>query len=215
MLPSAGQIRIKDEPFNHRHHRGYIGYVFQEPVNQIVTMKVSDELAFGPRQLGWDEEAVNRAVAREMERYGLSAEAVPLQLSPAEARKLAIAATLTMDPAMIILDEPTNSLDETETQHLMAHLKQLQADGTTIVVITHDVEIACQYAGRVIVMAEGTILADGPTRQLMAQPELLLKSDVVPPPVVQLSATLWPDQLPALTVDELASALGAPVPSST
>lgn len=211
LTPTAGQILIKDEPFNQQHHRGYIGYVFQEPVNQIVTMKVADELAFGPQQLGWDEEAVNQAVAREMERFGLSAQAVPLHLSPAEARKLAIAATLTMDPRMVILDEPTNNLDEAETQHLMAYLKELQAGGTCVVVITHDVEIACQHADRLIVMARGNILVDGPTRQVMAQTDLLRQSDVVPPPVVELSLALWPDTLPALTVDELASSLREPV----
>lgn len=150
---------------------------------------------------------------REMERFGLAADAVPLHLSPAGARKLAIAATLTMNPRLIILDEPTNNLDEAEAQHLMAHLQELQSSGTTVVLITHDVEIACQYAERVILMANGNILVDGPTRQVMAQPEILGKSDVVAPPVVQVSLALWPDELPALTVVELRSHLTELVPS--
>jgi len=207
LTPTAGEILIQGDPFNREQHRGYIGYVFQEPVNQIVTMKVVDELAFGPLQLGWDEAAVEQVVRRELKRYDLAPEAVPLHLSPAEARKLAIAATLTMNPSLIILDEPTNNLDETETQHLMAHLKELQAEGTAVVVITHDVEVACRYADRVVVMAGGDILLDGPTRQVMAQPELLAQSDVVPPPVVMTALALWPDIPPALTVDELAASL--------
>ncbi len=111
-----------------------------------------------------------------------------------------------MNPRMIVLDEPTNNLDETETQHLMHHLQELQAEGKTVVVITHDVDVACQYANRVIVMTRGDILLDGPTRQVMAQPELLIKSEVVPPAVVTTALALWPNTPPALTVDELATA---------
>lgn len=205
--PSGGEILVEGKPFNRRDHRGYIGYVFQEPVNQMVTMSVKDELAFGPRQLGWDEAAVSRAVARELERFDLPADAVPLRLTPAEARKLAIAATLAMDPHVVILDEPTNNLDEDETGRLMSRLKELQREGRTIVVITHDVEIACQYADRVMVMSSGKVLVDGPTREVMARPDVLRQSDVMPPPVVDASLNLWPGELPALTVEELAARL--------
>jgi energy-coupling factor transport system ATP-binding protein len=215
LTPSGGEILVQGEPFNRERHRGYIGYVFQEPVNQIVTMKVVDELAFGPQQLGWEETVVKEVVSRELKRYDLVPEAVPLHLSPAEARKLAIAATLTMNPSLIILDEPTNNLDETETRHLMTHLKELQAEGTAVVVITHDVEVACQYADRVVVMAGGDILLDGPTRQVMARPDLLARSDVIPPPVVMTALALWPDRPPALTVDELAPSLSTHTPIST
>jgi energy-coupling factor transport system ATP-binding protein len=209
-MPSGGEILIEGKPFERRSHRGYVGYVFQEPVNQMVTMSVKDELAFGPRQLGWGEADVKRAVQRELERFDLPANAVPLRLTPTEARKLAIAATLAMNPRVIILDEPTNNLDEDETRRLMSRLKELQREGTTIVVITHDVEIACQYADRALVVSGGKILVDGPTCQIMARPDVLRQSDVTPPPVVELSLSLWPEELPALTVDELAARLGAP-----
>jgi energy-coupling factor transport system ATP-binding protein len=179
--------------------------VFQEPINQMVTMKVSEELAFGPRQLGWDEKDVARAVEREAARFGLALDEMPLHLSPAEARKLAIAANLTMNPQVIILDEPTNNLDEGDTAQLLAHLEALRGSGTTVVVITHDVELACAHADRVIVMHQGHILAQGPAREVMAQPNVLSQSDVVAPPVVALSLALWPDHPPALTVDELAA----------
>ncbi len=208
--PTAGGVTIDGEPFTPARHRGQIGYVFQEPVNQIVTMKVRDELAFGPQQLGWDEAAVAGAVARELARFDLDPEAVPLSLSPAAARKLAIAATLTMQPRLIILDEPTNNLDEAEVSALMAHLRALRAGGTAVVLITHDVEVACDHADRVIVMSRGEILADGPTRTIMAERVLLRQSDVVVPPVVEASLALWPERLPALTVAELAPAF-APV----
>lgn len=92
-----------------------------------------------------------------------------LAVIPAESRKVAIAATLTMNPRLVILDEPTNNLDEDEIHHLMRHLQQLRDSGTTVVVITHDVEVACTYSDRVMVMSQGQILLHGPTRRVMQQ----------------------------------------------
>jgi energy-coupling factor transport system ATP-binding protein len=215
LKPSGGTVYVGGEPFDHRRHRGRVGYVFQEPVNQVVTMTVRDELAFGPQQLGWDAAATAQAVDREMARFDLHAQAVPLHLSPADARKLAIAATLTMNPRLVILDEPTNNLDEGEIHRLMRHLKQLQAEGTTVVVITHDVEVACTYADRTVVMCGGKVALDGATRAVMRQVDRLRESDVLPPPVVSLSLALWPNALPALTVAEMAAALPRPAPGHT
>jgi len=112
-----------------------------------------------------------------------------------------------MKPKVVILDEPTNNLDEDESQLLMAHLKSLQENGTTVVLITHDVEIACKFADRAIVMAKGKIIIDGPTRQVMHEKDLLTQGDVMVPIVVDLSLALWPDKLPALTVEELSRVL--------
>ncbi len=211
LTPSGGTVSIDGEPFNAARHRGRIGYVFQEPVNQVVTMKVSDELAFGPEQLGWSPEEIQAAVDRELARFDLPPAAVPLHLSPAEARKLAIAATLAMKPRMVILDEPTNNLDEEETRRLIERLQELRREGTVVVVITHDVEIACEHADRLVVLSGGKVLLDGPAREVMAQPEVLRSSDVTPPPVVALSLGLWPDRPPAMSVEELAGWLSAPV----
>jgi energy-coupling factor transporter ATP-binding protein EcfA2 len=214
MAPTAGEILIEGAPVDLECHRGCIAYVFQEPINQMVTMKVSEELAFGPRQLGWDEDDVERTVEREAARFGLPLDEVPLHLSPAGARKLAIAANLTMNPQVIILDEPTNNLDEGDTAQLIAHLEALRASGMTVVVITHDVEVACAHADRVIVICRGRILAQGPTREVMAQPDILSQSDVVVPPVVSLSLELWPDHPPRLTVDELVAWIQEAAPLS-
>ena len=205
MPPAGGKIWFDGTLVDPVQHRGCIAYVFQEPINQMITMKVSEELAFGPKQLGWDEAEVARAVEREASRWGLPLDAAPLHLSPAGARKLAIASNLTMSPRVIVLDEPTNNLDELETAQLVERIQELRAGGTTVVVITHDVEVACAHADRTIVMQEGKILVQGPTREVMAQPDLLLQSDVIAPPVVELSLALWPGHPPALTVDELAN----------
>lgn len=210
MAPSSGRIEIEGQAFDHRKHRGYIGYVFQEPGNQMVTMRVAEELAFGPSNLGWESGKIKRNVNRELDRFGLNPEAVPLHMAPAAARKVAIAATLTMDPQVVILDEPTNNLDVDDVTQLMDHLRTLREEGKTVVLITHDMDVALEYAERLIVMADGKILIDGPTRQVVKHPRILAQSDVVVPPVVEISTAIWPHTPPALTVEELLSRIAEP-----
>jgi energy-coupling factor transporter ATP-binding protein EcfA2/energy-coupling factor transporter transmembrane protein EcfT len=210
MAPSSGAIKIEGQAFERGKHRGYIGYVFQEPGNQMVTMMVAEELGFGPSNLGWEKEKIKRNVARELERFGLDPDAVPLHLAPAAARKVAIAATLTMDPQVVILDEPTNNLDVDDVTQLMEHLRTLSDEGKTIILITHDMDVALAYAERLIVMAGGKILIDGPTPRVVKHPEILAKSDVVVPPVVEISTAVWPHVPPALTVEELLSRIAEP-----
>lgn len=207
LKPSEGEILIEGETYHPLQHRGTIGYVFQEPVNQIVTMRVWDELAFGPQQLGWTEERIEKVVNRELERFELTADDIPLHLTPEGSRKMAIAAALTMEPKLIILDESTNNLDEDEIIKLMDHMKELRKEGTTVVLITHDVEIACLYSDRMIVMSEGEIVVDGDPREVMTRSAQLQESDVTPPPVVRLSMGLSPSDPPALSMEEMAERL--------
>jgi energy-coupling factor transport system ATP-binding protein len=190
-----------------------VGYVFQEPTFQMLAGSVEEELAFGPRQLGWSDDEVQAAVHREQERFGLPGGINPINLPPAQARQLAIASVLAIRPDILILDEPTNGLDEIETHSLMKMLAGLHHEGQTIILVTHDVEVACEYAERVIVMSAGRILLDGPTAQVMAQVNLLRQGDVMPPPVVELSLALWSDSPPALTLPEFTARVGQPLPA--
>jgi ABC-type multidrug transport system ATPase subunit len=86
---------------------------------------------------------------------------------------------------------------------LMEHLRKLRDEGKTIILITHDMDVALAYAERLIVISGGKILIDGPTRQVVKRPEILAQSDVVVPPVVEISTAVWPHVPPALTVEEL------------
>lgn len=191
-----------------------VGYVFQEPTLQLLATTVADELAFAPRQLGWDADRVKAVVERELRRFGLPRHENPINLSPAQARLLAIAAILAMDAQVVILDEPTNGLDEIEIQSLMQQLTQLQQQGLTVILVTHDVEIACTYAQRLLVMASGQILLDGTPSEVMAAPEILQEAHVTPPAIAQLSTALWPQALPVVTVDQFVRSLALSLPSS-
>ena len=187
-----------------------VGYVFQEPTLQMLATSVAEEIAFAPRQLGWSPKAVAAAVERELARFRLPPDENPVNLPPAQARLLAIAAILAMDAQVVILDEPTNGLDEIEIQSLMHDLTELQQQGLTLILVTHDVEIACTYAQRLLVMAAGQIQLDGVPHQVMAEAQILQEAKVKPPAIAQLCSRLWPDQLPAVTVEELLNRLQPP-----
>jgi len=204
--PEIGQILINGEQVNSK-MRGEIGYVFQEPMSQMLTLTVLDELAFGPHQLGWRKEEIKESVDDVAQIFSLPLKENLMDLSPAQSRQLAIGSILTMKPKVLILDEPTNSLDEMEAVRLMRILEDLRANGMTIILITHDVELAVQYADRIMVMKEGSILIDGSTRQVMSKPEILIRSEVTVPDITDLSLRLWPQELPALTVEEMVQML--------
>jgi len=200
--PQFGQVFIDGEKVGPR-ARGKVGYVFQEPMSQMLTMSVQEELEFGPRQLGWSEEEIRKTSDEVIQLFSLSPEASPIDLSPAQTRFLAIASILAMKPKVLILDEPTNGLDEVEAQRLMKVLKRLQREGMTIILIIHDVELAAQYADRIVVMKKGSILVDGQTREVMSKPDILAESEVTVPDITSLSLSLWPEHPPALTVEEM------------
>ncbi|XGB40745.1 MAG: ATP-binding cassette domain-containing protein [Nodosilinea sp. LVE1205-7] len=174
LKPTRGQIRTTPDL--------RVGYVFQEPTLQMLATSVADEIAFAPRQLGWSPRAVAAAVERELTRFKLPPDENPINLPPAQARLLAIAAILAMDAQVVILDEPTNGLDEIEIQSLMQHLIELQQQGLALILVTHDVEIACTYAQRLLVMAAGQIQLDGNPNQLMAEAQILRQAKVTPRP---------------------------------
>jgi energy-coupling factor transport system ATP-binding protein len=197
--PSGGSILWEE--------RVRVGYVFQEPGLQVVATTVRDELAFGPRNLGWPEERVREVTERELGRFALMPEANPLEMTRSQARKLGIGSLLTMEPTILILDEPTNGLDERETRDLLKLLEHLRGEGMGLLVITHDLELAAEFATRIIVMKDGRILADAKPRAVISDAKLLGQAYLTPPPVVSLSRKLWPDLPPALTVEELVSCL--------
>jgi energy-coupling factor transport system ATP-binding protein len=153
-----------------------VGLVFQNPATQLFHLTVDEEVAFGPRNLGLDEEEVKRRVDWAMEATGI----VGLRgrsihtLSGGEQQRLAIAAVLAMGPRVLVLDEPTSSLDVGGTRDVMATLAQLNAEaGITILAIEHRLGEVTRLARRTIIMDHGRIVADAPTRRVFGQRALL------------------------------------------
>lgn len=195
LRPSAGTVRVgnwlaADHPVSDLARR--VGYVFQNPDEQLFKSTVWEEVAFGPRNLGLTGARLERAVTRALEATGLAAaaEVHPYDLQLPERRWVAIASVLAMEPPVIILDEPTTGQDRTGSERLAHLLEALRATGHTLLTITHDMDFAAQQADRVAVMADGQISTVGPPAEAFADAELLARAGVEPPPVARLARAL-------------------------
>ncbi|MCB8942950.1 MAG: ATP-binding cassette domain-containing protein [Ardenticatenaceae bacterium] len=180
-----------------------VGYVFQNPDHQIFSPTVREEIAVGPRNLGLDEADVARRVEVALVQFGLQpyADMQPALLSFGLRRKVSVAAVVAMDTAVLILDEPTTGLDWRSTQELMAILHDLRANGRTILIITHDMRLVADHISRCLLLQNGRLLADSPTRTLFPQTALLHQAQIEPPQIIQLAQRMnIPD--PILTVPE-------------
>ena len=168
------------------------GFVFQNPDYQIFAEEVWEEVALGPRQLSLDPQEVNRRVAEALVSVHLldRAHDDPFSLTKGQRQCLAVAGVLALAPRIIILDEPTTGLDFREQQDLLDLAAELHAQGRTIIMVTHSMWAATTYAQRLVVLQDGQILLDGPTRVILAQEEVLARARLQPPEVVRLSRRL-------------------------
>ena len=170
---------IKDENIK-------IGYIFQEPSYQILSTTVREELAFGPKQLKFEKDQIDKIVLSESKRFDLKLNENPINLSPEDLRKLTIASILAIDTDIIIFDEPTNTLDENEITKLMKIIEDLKKQGKTIIIITHDIHLAWNYAERLIIMKNGKIEIDGPTDNIMKNESKLRDCNITVPNIAKL-----------------------------
>jgi len=205
LRPQQGRVRIGD--WDTREHTvaqlaHRVGYVFQNPDDQLFERTVRRELAFGPRNLGRDEAAIEAAVAQALARLDLEAvaDSHPYDLSPAQRRLVALAAVLAMETPIVVLDEPTTGQDAAGTALLGRVIADLKAAGRTVITISHDIDFVAEHFPRLIVMAAGRILADGPTEWVLAQTGLLAQAQVDPPQLVRLAVALGLPGVPT-TVD--------------
>ena len=143
-----------------------VGVLFQNPENQLVAQCVEDDVAFGPRRLGWPEAQVTSAVDTALDVVGLPparfAERHPYALSGGEQRRLALAGVLAMRPRLLLLDEPFVSLDPGTRRQLVGILERLKAAGVTLLLATHDVDLAWALCDELLVLGEGRVVAAGP-----------------------------------------------------
>jgi energy-coupling factor transport system ATP-binding protein len=166
-----------------------IGYLFQNPDHQIFMPTVAKEIGFGPGNLGLSKTAVAGRVAEAAEQVGLTPylQENPLFLSKGQRQRVAFASLLSMCPEVLVLDEPTTGQDYQEGLEIMEMVKELHQAGHTIIFVTHDMELVARYAKRVIVLAQGRILADDTCRNVFYQPELLRATNLYPPQIARLA----------------------------
>lgn len=169
-----------------------IGYVAQNPDNQIFNTSVEKEVSFALRQLGFSPKIIEQRTAKSLQDMGLWEHRAsnPLSLPKGERSRIVIAAILAMKPEIIIFDEPTTGQDYQGSKAILEITKQLHDMGKTVIVITHHLYLMPAYAERAIVMGKGTIVLDAPLRQAYHETQLLQSTYLTPPQAVQLAQKL-------------------------
>ena len=183
LRPQSGDVVVlghdlADANANVRQVRRQVGLVFQNPEDQLFEQYIGDDIAFGPRNLGLDREAVRQRVRDAMTLVDLDFDAfkdrLTFALSGGQRRRVALAGVLAMQPQVLILDEPTAGLDPATRADLLAKLVRLNRDhGLTLIVATHNMDDLAEIADRIVVLAGGETVLDGPTRAVFSQAETL------------------------------------------
>ena len=169
--PTSGQVLIEgrdiwEKPKEIRKYRFKVGMVFQYPEHQIFAETVFEDIAFGPRNKGFNEEEVAKAVREAMAFVGLDydtfAQRSPFQMSGGQMRRVAIAGVVAMNPDYLVLDEPSAGLDPRSRNAVFREIMDLhKSRGIAIVLVTHSMEEAVKYANRLLVVNAGKVLFDG------------------------------------------------------
>jgi energy-coupling factor transporter ATPase len=190
-----------------------VGYLFQNPDHQIFSTSVEEEIAFGPKNLGAGPEETERRVAEALKLVGLEEyrKVPPSTLGLGQRRKVTLASIVSMKPDVMILDEPTTGIDWNGSVQLMNSVRELNRQGHTIITITHSMRIVAQYAKRTIVLANGEVILDGPTREVFSKPDILRTTFLAPPQITSLAQELQSLRFPQdiISVDEFCSNLEA------
>ncbi|MET0672890.1 MAG: energy-coupling factor transporter ATPase [Microbacterium pygmaeum] len=165
----------------------HVGFVFQNPEHQFIAHTVYDELAHGLRLQHRSEDEVRERTETLLDRFGLTAKAAthPFLLSGGQKRRLSVGTALVAGAPVLALDEPTFGQDRARADELLALLRDLNREGTTIVVVTHDMQLVSEHADRMIVLSEGGVVASGPTSQVFADEHLIERAGLRLPPLAR------------------------------
>jgi cobalt/nickel transport system ATP-binding protein len=160
--------------------RKRVGLVFQDPEDQLFSLSVFDDVAFGPINMGYSELEVRQRVTRALEWVGMGGyeKRSPHHLSFGEKKRIAIATVMSLDPEVLVIDEPTSNLDPRGKWSLIELLKQLPM---TKIIATHDLELVRALCHRTVVMYEGKVVADGGTEAILGDNPLLKEHGLAPP----------------------------------
>ena len=220
LKPSSGQVLIDGVPTTQLRTSqlaAKVGFLFQNPDRQICCSTVREELLFGFRAQGRADAEAQAKVDAMIERFGFDGDAEPFLLNRGTRQLLALASIIVMEPPVVVLDEPTTGLDFRECAKVMDVIAGLNARGTTVVMVCHDMEVVADYAKRVIAMTAGQVVADGETFAVLRDRDVLARTHLLPPQMVDVSLRLVEDGAVAAaspvaladTLDEMADALAS------
>ncbi len=180
-----------------------VGFVFQNPDHQLFSETVEEEIGFALKNFGFEQEAIKTQITWALNLLSLEQyrKTSPFMLSGGERKRVALASVLAWDPQILILDEPTIRQDHEQKEKLRQFILQLQAQGKTIVIVTHDVEFVAECNPRVVLMKEGRIVADGEGKEILTNTAALAESSIVLPQIAQIFTKLEPLGFPKDVID--------------
>lgn len=180
-----------------------VGFVFQNPDHQLFSETVEDEISFALKNFGFEADVVQRQVTWALNLLSLEQyrKTSPFMLSGGERKRVALASVLAWDPEILILDEPTIGQDHQQKEKLQQFILQLQTQGKTIVIVTHDVEFVAECNPRVILMKDGKLVADGEGKEILTNTKALAESSIVLPQIAQIFTQLEPYGFPKDVID--------------
>jgi energy-coupling factor transporter ATP-binding protein EcfA2 len=210
LKPTSGTVQVRGVSTSEQKIAALariVGYAFQNPDHQLFCSSVIEEVRFGPLNLGFSEPETNVHVKHALEAMNLTSvqDKPPSTLTLSQRRRVSIASVIAMDPQILIFDEPTTGLDMRESDELMAGIGKLNSENRTVILITHDMKLVAKYARRVVVMSEGKVVLDADPSDVFSDLDALLRSKLMPPPVVRLAYRLSQYGIPrdVLSPDEL------------
>jgi len=216
LKPTSGNIYFEDKPLEYDSKsllnlRKRVGFVFQDPNDQLFASTVKQDVAFGPLNLGYTPEHVKKLVDEALTTVGMRefADKPPHFLSGGEKKRVALAGVLAMQPEVIIMDEPTSSLDPLATSDILHLLLRLNKEnGITLLLATHDVDLVPLLANKLFILDKGKIVSEGTPKVSFSNTELIRKVKLRSPRIAHLFEVLKkqnnlpiPDELP-LTIGE-------------
>jgi cobalt/nickel transport system ATP-binding protein len=200
--PTAGTLLFKGQKVKYDRKslltlRKQVGIVFQDPDSQLFSGNVRQDISFGPMNLGWSKEKVIRQVEWAMEQTEVTAlQDKPIHfLSLGQKKRVAIAGVLAMDPEVFILDEPSAGLDAYYSKQIMQLLRDIHEAHKTIILSTHDVHFAYEWADEIIVMSDGEVLYHGDPVTIFHNQPLLNQAHLEKPWIFEMAQALIKEQL--------------------
>ena len=222
LQPTSGRVLVDGldlaEKANRRAVRRYVGLTFQYPEYQLFANTVAEDVAFGPRNLGVDEDEVQRRVRSALDHLGLSYGEVgqqsPFELSGGQQRRVAIAGALAMHPKVLVLDEPMAGLDPQGRVEIMQHVHELHDElGLTIVMVTHSMEDVAENAQSVLVLNRGRVFMHGTPAEVFSHAAELHDINLGVPRATKFADELrgrgFPLPPDIITLEQLADAIAS------
>lgn len=193
LKPTSGQVLIDGVPTTELKTSELaqrVGFLFQNPDRQICKNTVREELLFGFEAQGRLDTEAEAKIDAMIERFNFDPDAEPFLLNRGTRQLLALASIIVLEPPVVVLDEPTTGLDYRECLKVMDIVRELNTKGTTVIMVCHDMEVVSDYAQRVIAMTAGQIVDDGPTFEVLQNPETVQKAHLLPPQILDITYQL-------------------------